>query len=388
MAPRYLNRPQLKRLNPFEGLMIDAAAWADAHRYHQDQQRLHALALHQSGIVAGLAVPAHSPSDQSVIIHPGIAIDPEGNIILVGQAQRYYLQPKERATVYLIIEFREVPADRASYDGEQPTRILEAYRIQQRDSLPDEPHIELARCRIEAIGQPVQDARDTVAPGPNEIDGRFRHQVTVRPQGELSIGLLVPKAGGVMTTSSQQGLRNLERELRLQCAYQALFRGAVELGRDASDCALLYMAGNKSFSFDQYELTALAAFLEGGGVVLGEACNAEGTDSPQGGGFVIGFKVLAERLGCRLKPVERGHAILDARYPFGMPPEGTTGGGEFLEGGGMIFSALDYGCAWAGGHSDQPLRRGTIRDALELGVNVAAYAEIRRRSAALRQSSL
>jgi len=34
---------QFRRINPYPGLMIDAAAWRDAHEYHRDQVRLHVL---------------------------------------------------------------------------------------------------------------------------------------------------------------------------------------------------------------------------------------------------------------------------------------------------------------------------------------------------------
>jgi hypothetical protein len=56
---------QFKRVNPFEGLVVDADTWRDAHTYHRDQQRLHVLAYHQIGIVSGLEVTASDPSDIS-----------------------------------------------------------------------------------------------------------------------------------------------------------------------------------------------------------------------------------------------------------------------------------------------------------------------------------
>ena len=90
---------QLKRENPFEGLVIDADLWQDAHKYHRDQQRLHVLAFHQVGIAGGLQVTANDPANQSVTIHPGMGIDPEGNVILVSQAQRYTFLPLPRPTM-------------------------------------------------------------------------------------------------------------------------------------------------------------------------------------------------------------------------------------------------------------------------------------------------
>jgi hypothetical protein len=377
MAMNYLNRQQLKRLSPFDGLMIDAAAWTDAHGYHQEQQRLHALALHGAGIVAGLDVAANDPPDQSVTIHPGLAIDPRGDIILVTQPQRYYLQPKEAGTVYLIIEFREVGVERATYDGDRPARILEAYRIQQRESLPDEPHVELARLRVEGSGQPVRESRDPLNPRANELDLRFRPVAAIRQRGELSVGALVPKAGGDLGLLRTQGLSNLARELSMGCGCTSTFRGPVQLGRDADRCVLLYLTGGSSFTLDQYELAALGAYLESGGVILAEPYVG---DDAQAAAFAARFKAVANYAKSELAPVGRGHPLLSSRFPFSTPPQGAAGGGELLEGGGLIYSGSDYGSAWAGGREDRPLERAAIRDALEFGINVAFHAEARTRA--------
>ena len=378
MPPRYLNRQQMKRLSPFEGLMIDVQAWADAHLYHQEQQRLHALALHGAGIVTGLEVTANLTPDLSVIIHPGLAVDPDGNVILVTRAQRYHLQPKERGIIYLIIEFREIPTDRVAYGGEQPTRLVEAYRIQQRDSLPDTPHVELARVRLESAGGPVVDAEDPHSPGANAVDGRYRQVAAVRLRDEVALGAIIPK-GGQPPELALRGLRNLARELALGEDYRAAYRGLVQLGRDAGDCTVLYLAGSGSLTLDQTELATIGVFVQSGGVLLAESLG--------GGGFATGIKVLAERLGTKLAAVQRGHPLLDTRYPFAVPPPGAAAG-DVLEGGGVILSGLDYGSAWAGGSPSQPLGRAAIRDALEFGVNVVAYGEARRKLAALKQPSL
>jgi len=46
---------------------------------------------------------------------------------------------------------------------------------------------------------------------------------------------------------------------------------------------------------------------------------------------------------------------------------------RLLEANGVVYSDVDYGCAWQGGRVDAPLARGAIRDALELGVNIALF---------------
>ena len=93
-----------KRVNPFPGLAIDADTWRDAHNYSRDQQRLHNLLFHEIGIIDGLGVTANEPSDLSVNIQPGIAIDPEGNTIIVPNIYHYQIQNRDTETIYLIIQ--------------------------------------------------------------------------------------------------------------------------------------------------------------------------------------------------------------------------------------------------------------------------------------------
>ena len=47
-----------------------------------------------------------------------------------------------------------------------------------------------------------------------------------------------------------------------------------------------------------------------------------------------------------------------------------------LEGGHMVYSGSDYGCAWQGGHQDKPLSRDVIRSSLEMGTNIIVYAQM------------
>ncbi len=178
MALNDIIKFQLKRVNPFQGLVIDADTWRDAHNYHRDQQRLHVLAFHKTGIVEGLEVTANKPADLSVIIHPGVAVDPEGNIIINSQEQRYQLQTSQKGVIYLVIQFREVPAEPYQPpEGGQPTRILEAYRIEEREKLPAEPYLELARIDFDPSESAIRDAKSPAHPGKNGIDLRFRQGV-------------------------------------------------------------------------------------------------------------------------------------------------------------------------------------------------------------------
>ncbi|MGH2352217.1 MAG: hypothetical protein ACRDJN_11460, partial [Chloroflexota bacterium] len=142
MAQADVARFQLRRVNPFQGLMIDAITWRDAHEYHRNQMRLHQLALHGWGIVQGLEVRIER-SDNTLVVEPGIAVEPTGSFIVVTEPYTHTVRAREAGMVYLLLLFSEVPTGPRQPPGAngagQHTRILEAYRIQQRDELPDEP---------------------------------------------------------------------------------------------------------------------------------------------------------------------------------------------------------------------------------------------------------
>lgn len=156
-----INNFQLKRVNPFQGLVVDADTWKDAHDYHRQAMKLHIFAFHRMGIVSGFEVVPSNPPDASVNIGPGIAIDPEGNAIVMPQRQHYRLQTHEKSKVYLVIQFREIPGEPLQPpEGGQPTRILEAFRVQERDALPPDPYVELARIDYDPAQGGIKNARN------------------------------------------------------------------------------------------------------------------------------------------------------------------------------------------------------------------------------------
>src|SRR4030042_595062 len=160
MIPKNIDKLTLKRVNPFQGLIIDDAIWRDSHEYHRNHQRLHSLAIHGPGIIAGLEVIASQSPDLSIIINPGIGIDPAGNTIIVAKPQSYQILTRDAGTIYITMQFREIPTGPYQPpEGGQPTRILEAYRIQERNNLPDEPYLELARIDFDPANKAISNAR-------------------------------------------------------------------------------------------------------------------------------------------------------------------------------------------------------------------------------------
>ena len=109
---------------------------------------------------------------------------------------------------------------------------------------------------------------------------------------------------------------------------------------------------------------------------MGEACTEGQGETPSRGPreFGLAFNQLASQLNRKLENVQRGHPLLLAVHTFSGVPLGTVPG-MLLEGGNMIYSGSDYGCAWQGGHQDSPLPRETIRSSIEMGANIIIYAQ-------------
>jgi len=393
MALKDIIKFQLKRVNPFQGLVIDADTWRDAHNYHRDQQRLHTLVFHKVGIVEGLEVTSNNPSDLSVNIHPGIAIDHEGNVIIIPQTQRYRIQTSQKGVIHLIIQFREVPTEPYQPpDGGQPTRILEAYRIQEREKLPNELHLELARIDFDPTQEAIRDAKASSNPGKNEINLSFREEARAtapektvapvketpkRPAPTITLGHAV--LGEASKDLHCRGLNNLVREVNRQDNLVANLEENITLDKDINRCTVIFLIGNSHFELTPEQQAALSAFLQSGGVIFGEGCS-EGQEEAQTKGakeFGLAFNQLASQLKCKLEIVQHGHPLLSAVHIFSDVPPGAELG-MLLEGRNMVYSGSDYGCAWQGGHQDHLLSRDIIRSSFEMGANIVAYAQMMR----------
>lgn len=396
-------RFQFKRVNPFEGLMVDADAWRDAHAYHRDHQRLHVLAFHPVGIVRGLEVVPSTPPDQSVVINPGMGVDTEGNVIIVAQELRHKLETRSKAQIYLIIQFREIPTGpNQPPDGGRPTRILEAYRIQERDRLPDEPHLELARIDYDPSNQAINKARDSLKPGRNEIDLRFRkeigqgpHEVPLQAREEVSRPAIVVERpsptmepaslptktitlghavlGGASSDLHVVGLRSVVKEAKLH-GLEVRLKENLTLGEDIHQCNILYLTGNTRFKLTAKQQESLVNFIGAGRLVFGDGCayTAVGGDGRGAKEFGLAFNELAILVKCKLENVQRGHPLLSAAHMYSAPPQGADPG-MILVGGNIVYTTSDYGCAWQGGREGQPLSREVIRNSIEITTNIITY---------------
>jgi hypothetical protein len=389
---------QLKRVNAFQGLVIDADTWKDAHNYHRDQQRLHLLAFHKTGIVSGLELTAFNPADSSVSINPGIAIDPDGNLIIVQQKQRYKVQSREKGTVYLVLQFREIPSEPFQPpEGGQPTRILEAYRIQERDKLANEPYVELGRIEFDPGSGVIKDAKNPAKPGLNEINLSFRETALqsggaspapireAQPQSPQAPQVIIQKAdkqeafniGHAVVGEGDknlhvEGLKNLARESGRQLNLAANLDTNINLASNLTKYSFIYLTGTGRFELTPEQINSLSSFLQSGGTILGQVCSQPG-DPKSTKEFGLAFNRVAGQLNCKLGIAQRGNPLLSGVNVFSEAPPGCEPA-MLMEGGRVIYSGSDYGCAWEGGHPSTPLPREIIRNAFEIGINFMAYA--------------
>ena len=447
MTQTEIGRTQLRRINAFRGLMIDAGIWRDAHEYHRSQMRLHNLALHGWGIAHGLEVTL-APDRNTVVVQPGIAIDPAGNFIIITEPYLHRIEAARPGTVYLVVQFSEIltgPNQPASDPYGQPTRVVEAYRIQQRESVPEDPRLELCRVDFDPLASALTLPDDPATPGKNELDLRFRTPIgatgpvvpltlatdagaaaepivartpgsSAGEAGAVAAGLPgapgIPGLPGSAATGSRNGtlqggvagltggpalaalslvvahhsgqgwdahadgLQMLAREAAY-CGRPVTIQDAALTDTAAGSADLVYLTGTARLALGSSETEALGRLLERGGVLVGDGCASGAAGEGGAREFARSFAEIAEGLGRRLEAVQRGHPVFTGRYLFAQPPAGARSSTVLLAdaaagaAGSVLYCDADYGCAWNGGAPEHPLARGAIRDALELGVNLA-----------------
>ena len=367
---------EFKRVNPFRGLMVDENTWADAHEYHRTLARLHLLSGHGWGIVEGLEVVADLREPNTLIIRPGVAIDPHGYALMVGQERRVVITAGQGSTIYVTARRREELASPQRFwsDQDEYTRLIEKCETSLQANPPVSPTIELARVTVSG---PLRNAVDVLDPHLGEIDLRFRERLAIRPRPDLAVAALaLPDESAEDTSAARHrlGLRYLLRELSLTTAYRPRWAGIVRFGQPIPAVSLLYLSGSRGFHVDSAAQARLQEFLEKGGVIFADGCQGE-----QAVEFAAAVQTMATALGRQLQAVTRWHPLLTARHVFAEPPLGSPDHIALAEGDRIILSTADYGCAWQGGAPDHSVPREAIRQALEFGTNVLVYARQRQR---------
>ena len=189
------------------------------------------------------------------------------------------------------------------------------------------------------------------------------------------VTLVVGRHAGQGWDAHAQGLQSLARELGF--AGRRLDVSDASLA-DVEKADVVYLTGYARLDLADAETQALARVLERGGAVIGDGCCAGPRGDAGAREFAHSFAELADSLGQHLEAAGRTHPVFTGRYLFAVAPAGARTSTVLLADSGgahLIYCDADYGCAWAGGAPAQPLPRAAIRDALELGVNLATLRD-------------
>ena len=209
-----------KRINFFRGFLATEEDFNDATAYHVEKHRLHNRLCHGLGIIPGflgdLRVQARGKGELAVEVLPGIAVDGNGNEILISDPEIKAINPldyKLPQTIYIVAKHVEELTDFITYkenlEFKGHRRVSELSRIEAQIVEPDAADgIELARVQLAPGVRRITDAKNPEAPGDNEIDLRFS-----------------PKAGVVgsrLSTTFRNDLIDLTQEM--QEIYAFLFQ--------------------------------------------------------------------------------------------------------------------------------------------------------------------
>ncbi len=379
-----------ERLQAADGLLINAERWRRAHNYHRQRQNAHYQSLNQPGIVCGLGIrviPAPREVDAQyrdgrwVQIQPGIAIDLEGNLIVVPQTIDFRLATvvaeSDPVIVYLVVSY--VDPDELRQDGKSEV-VKENFRVDEKSSTPGASEVEICRILLQAGLVSITQPSDVFFPGYNNIDLRYRTQAQARPQAIVRMAQV-----NHGDPDSVRSFFNLPYLLQAVEALYPSLRGADELGQvtleeNLKEYDLLYLTGKQALSLNSREFEALKSYLDTGGALL--------VDAPlDGTALCESTQTLAKQLEYPLKPLEelrRDHPLRTRPFLFAALPMVNQQLIRLLTGGGIILVVGDLAAAWA---PDQALTlsRVTIRTAQELGINILQYAWKRRQLFGLQQ---
>ncbi len=290
----YLSPEPLHRLSVYDGLMLNAERWLLAHNYHRRRQNLHYQALHLPGIVYGLGVRVIEPPADSlgsyrdqdrrrsesrwIEVQPGMAIDAEGNPIIVdaGTDRTYRIAAKApdsgTRTIYVVVSY--VEPDSLERQSEEMA-IAERFRLDQKTTPPTDREVELCRVLLTPGRVALAVPQDVFKPLPNQLDFCHRQLAQLRPQGSIQAASLSP-----LSRNTAENFEYLMRSLPALYPKLQGWMNPTSLDTEAVSPAkippvgklaaydLLYLTAQDFVSFESADLKCLQSYLGQGGVVF------------------------------------------------------------------------------------------------------------------------
>lgn len=382
----------LERLHVYDGLMMNAHRWLVAEDYQRRRQNLQYQSVNQEGIVCGLGVRVISAPEQVeprfrdarwLEIQPGMAIDREGNPIVVDAApdRTYRIEARPPSggslTIYIVVSYAE-PTDPPSQHSRETMR--EWFRFDQITEPPNGKQVELCRILLTdpvRLSQPVQ----FFAPQPNQLDFRYRLQASIRPRTTVQIGLLQSSqsdnADLATYTLYQRNRENIAELLHSLDSLYPTFRGnlvePIHLLAGSTACDFLFLPDGKLLlQFTPAEREALQLYLQQGGGLMIEAPPDEPMlDQIQ---QIIG-NLLSEsqNISCLdWQDLDRTHPLRRTPFLFSSLADISIDSLQLYNQGSIIFLQGDLAAAW-GLADGRSLGRNQIRTAQELGINLLHF---------------
>ena len=380
---------------------MNSRRWQMADHYHRQRQNLQFQSLYQPGIVCGLGVRVIAPPDHLdpdsktqfphwVEIEPGIAIDTQGNPIIVDpDIDRTYpiiARPSGRhLMLYVVIGYAEPQS--TPQNNEETLR--EWFRVDQITEAPNSQQIEL--CRIELV-DPVKLAvpSDWLAPGVNQLDFRHRRSTQSRSQGVVRAGQI--KLSDDSDTASdfatytlyQQHRANLSELMQSVSSLYPAMQGdsevaIVNLAENLASYDVLYLSEasrleHLTHNLTHNEWTALSQYLRTGGGLLIETSSI---------GDSNGLNQLQQNLAAAefvaWDQLPRPHLLRRSPFLFGVLPTVQSDPIQVYNSGGIILIEGRLSPIWGLSETTQ-LKRSEIREAQEFGINLLHFFWQRRQA--------
>ena len=147
-----------KRVHYFAGQVLSADDFRAEQQYLIRRRLVHNLALHGSGVVTGMSVTVSGgPSSPSLVVEPGLALDPHGREIELAVPVTVQLG-NPGCSHYVIIEYVEKETDLIPLLPEgtpMASRIEEGALIRLSSGIPTDDGIALARVVSDSTGWKV-----------------------------------------------------------------------------------------------------------------------------------------------------------------------------------------------------------------------------------------
>ena len=360
-----------RRLHPTDGLAITAKIWAKAHDYHRLSLHAHQSLIHAPGVLLGLEVISSEPPESIVYILPGIALSPHGEFIIVEEPVAYDLGSSKGALTIWLTYAEGPPQSENDPESGAVSYVSAQFGVEAQPSHIMVPGVELARVHRTTGKAPIKDALVSHLPQSNEIDLRFRAELSVPPSPARMAVSRLGKDGKNDISAHKTGSRWLAQELRHAGQTPLWVDVDIPLDNTLNSYNLLYLVMG-SAEVETEVLNSLYDYLQNDGIIFIEVA------APDEKSIVEAalFEILGS-LGITLEPVTKDHRLMTSPHLFATIPGAAQEDNEnapLLIGEGIIFSRAQLGAAWCGRRSGALLTRAEIRAAHEWGENLIRYA--------------